>query len=335
MARYLLVVPDGGGNVIVFLELARRLRARGHDLHAIGSASLESRFRAEGIPLTAADGWGPGLGDELPPEVARVQPDAVLLDQIVSRPAHAAAEACGRPIGVIAHTAWSFVPEFDGPDRMHGAGYLDQLARFDRILVFTVEELDDPGVPRLPNVVHVGPMIENEGPDAGWTPPNQSLVVVSLGTTDMGEGPMLQRVLDGLASVPVAVVATAGPHLDVRSLRVPANARVAGLVRHAALFPHADVFVGHGGHGGIMSALAFGVPIVTMPIDRDQPHNARLVERAGAGRTVPKDASPAEIAAAVEAVRTGVREREGAIRMANAIASYGDRAVREVEALVR
>jgi MGT family glycosyltransferase len=159
------------------------------------------------------------------------------------------------------------------------------------------------------------------------------LVVVSLGTTDMGEGIVLQRVLDALSTLPVDVLATVGTHVDRDALRVPPNATVTGYVRHAAVLPHADVFVGHGGHGGIMAAFAFGVPVVSVPLDRDQPQNAARVEAVGAGRTVAKDATTADIRDVIESVRTGMREREGAIRMANAIAGYGHAPVEAIESL--
>jgi MGT family glycosyltransferase len=292
----------GGGNVAVFRALADQLRARGHEV------TLECAW-----PMPA------------PPDG-----DVLLLDHMAGVDDIEAAMATGRPVAAVVHTLWSFVPSLEGT--WAPPGYLDALASLDRLLVFTARELD--GSATVPaNLRFVGPAIEPEGPDAGWQPPDRSLVVVSMGTTDMGEAPVLQRVLDALATAPVDVVVTVGSHIDAEALHVPANARVTGFVRHAALLPHADVFVGHGGHGGIMAALAFGVPIVTLPLDRDQPHNAARVEAVGAGRTVDKDADPTTIREAVEAVRTGERERIGAIRMANAIAEHRDAAVREVEAL--
>ena len=331
MARVLCSAWDGGGNVNVHLALGARLVERGHDVRMLGSASMVERCEHAGIRATAGDMWGSGLPDQL--ASAAREADVLLPDLLLPRDALAAAEASGLPVGVVVHTLWSFVPAFDGADGMMGAGFLDQLDRFDRLLVFTARELDTGDVPD--NARYVGPAIEPEGPDAGWVPPPRSLVVVSLGTTDLGEGPVLQRVLDALADAPVDVIATVAPHVDRSALRVPANARVTGLIRHAALLPHADVFVGHAGHGGIMSALAFGVPIVCIPLDRDQPHNAARVEAVGAGRTVSKDADPGAIRDVVQAVRTGESYRVAAVRMANAIAGYGDRAVDEVEALLR
>ena len=291
----------GGGNVAVFRALGEQLRARGHEVEI------------------QVDWRKPPLLDG----------DVLLVDHMTGADGLEAVLTSGRPAATVVHTMWSFVPSLEGT--FAPAGYLAHLARFEHNLVFTVAELD--AVAPAANVRHVGPVLEPEGPDAGWLPPPSSLVVVAMGTTDMGEAPVLQRVLDGLASAPVEVVVTAGDHVDRKSLRVPANATVLGHVRHSAVLPHADVFIGHGGHGGIMAAGAFGVPMVLVPLDRDQPHNAARVEAFGAARVVAKDAAPDAIAAAVAAVRTGTREREGAIRLANAIAAYGTAAVDAVESL--
>ncbi|HEX4904458.1 MAG TPA: nucleotide disphospho-sugar-binding domain-containing protein [Acidimicrobiales bacterium] len=294
---------EGGGNVAVFRALKARLEARGHD-------------------VALQVGW------DAPP---LVDGDVLLVDHMTTNAGLEAVLASGRPSATIVHTLWSFVPKLEGT--FASAGYLDLLARFRVQLVFSTRELD--GVDPPDNVRHVGPVLEPEGPDAGWRPPDRSLVVVSMGTTDMGEVPVLQRILDGLSELPVDVVVTVGRHVDAGSLRVPANARVTGFIRHAALLPHADVFVGHGGHGGIMAAGAFGVPMVLVPLDRDQPHNAARAEAIEVARVVHRDAEPDAIRAAVEAVRTGERERLGAVRLANAIAGYGNAAVELVEALAR
>jgi UDP:flavonoid glycosyltransferase YjiC (YdhE family) len=294
---------DGGGNVAVFRALKERLEARGHE--------VELQIGWDRSPLL--DG------------------DVLLVDHMTTHAGLETVLASGRPAATVVHTLWSFVPELEGT--FAPAGYLDVLARFGRNLVFSVRELDAGPFPS--NVRHVGPVLEPEGPDAGWRPPDRSLVVVSMGTTDLGEAPVLQRILDGLASSPVDVVATVGSHLERRALRIPANATVTGFVRHAALLPHADLFVGHGGHGGIMAAGAFGVPMVLVPLDRDQPHNAARAEAMEAARVVHRDAEPDAFRDAVEAVRTGERERLGAMRLANLIAGYGNAAADEVEALAR
>jgi UDP:flavonoid glycosyltransferase YjiC (YdhE family) len=293
---------NGGGNVAVFRALGARLEARGH------TVTLQVDHRAP------VDTRG----------------DVLLVDHMTSNAGLEAAIASGVPTAAIVHTLWSFVPSLEGG--FAPPGYLDLLTRVDRLLVCSLEALDSAtSVPS--NLRWVGPVLEPEGPDAGWLPPARSLVVVSMGTTDMGEGAVLQRVLDALASAPVDVVATLGAHLDASSFRVPPNAQLLPFTRHSALLPHADVFVGHAGLGGIMAAMAFGVPMVLVPLDRDQPHNAARAEAVGAARVVAKDADVDAIRAAVETVRTGERERGAVIDMANAIAADGDAAVAEVEAL--
>lgn len=305
MARIAISTWDGGGNVPVIRTLADRLEQRGHAVEV-------------------------QVGATLPP---LLDGDVLLLDHMTSNDGLAAALDAGRPAAVLVHTMWSFVPSFEGG--FAPAGYLDLLARFDRALVLGVEALDAPTLPVPANVRWVGPAIAPEGPDSGWSPPARSLVVVTLCSFDLGDAPVLQRVLDAVAGLAVDVVVTVRAGIDHASLRAPSNVELRGFTRHAALLPHADVFVGHGGLGGIMAAGAFGVPMVLFGIGLDQPHNAARVAAFGAGRSIPKDSAPDAIAAAIEAVRTGVDERTRAIDLANAIAGYGNAAVDEVEALLR
>ena len=286
----------------VFRALAEQLEARGHE-----------------VSLQIA--WG---------ELPDLNGDVLLLDHMTPMAGLQAALDTGLPMATVVHTLWSFVPRLEGT--WAPTGYLDVLASVGHNLVFSVRDLDGESFPD--HVMHVGPAIEPAGADADWDPPGHPLVVVSLGTTPMDEADVLQRVLDGLGVLDVTVVATVGAHINGSALRVPANAHVSGYVRHTAMLPHADVFVGHGGHGGIMAALTYGVPVVSIPLDRDQPHNAARLEAVGAGCTVAKDSAPASIAAAVEATQTNESQRDAARRMATAIGAYDGVAVAQVEALL-
>jgi UDP:flavonoid glycosyltransferase YjiC (YdhE family) len=71
---------------------------------------------------------------------------------------------------------------------------------------------------------------------------------------------------------------------------------------HARVLPHARAVVTHAGLGTVHAALAQGLPLVCLPIGRDQPDNAARVvwHRAGV-RLSPKSSSD-KIAAAVKAV---------------------------------
>ena len=303
MARIACTTMDGGGNVSVFRGLRDELAARGHD-----------------VRLTV----GPWGGD------VDLDGDVVVVDFMLRGDVHDAVASAGVPTVALVHTLWSFVPRFDGG--MYPKGFLDQLARFDRIVVCTLPELDgSSGVPG--NVRFVGPPAEVTV-DEPWTPPAGPVVVVSLGTTDMGEGPTVQKVLDACAGIDAHVVATVGSHLDPSSFRVPANAEVVPLRPHATLLPHADLFVGHAGHGGIMAALRHGVPIVCVPLDRDQPANASRVAAVGAGVTVDTGAPLAALRGTIDAAMRDEGLRANARRLAADIAALDGAPADAVEALL-
>jgi UDP:flavonoid glycosyltransferase YjiC (YdhE family) len=86
---------------------------------------------------------------------------------------------------------------------------------------------------------------------------------------------------------------------------------------HGELFPQASLVIGHGGHSTTFRALAHGVPVLVLPMHPmlDQPMVGRSLERAGAGRSLPKSSSPARLAAAVTALLADERARTAARRL--------------------
>ena len=66
--------------------------------------------------------------------------------------------------------------------------------------------------------------------------------------------------------------------------------------------PHAVAMVGHGGSGSTLTALAWGLPMVLLPLFADQPENARAVDAAGAGIVL--EGGPPALAGLAEGVRT-------------------------------
>jgi UDP:flavonoid glycosyltransferase YjiC (YdhE family) len=65
--------------------------------------------------------------------------------------------------------------------------------------------------------------------------------------------------------------------------------------------------IGHGGHSTTARALAHGLPLVIMPMHPmlDQPMVGKAVEAAGAGVSIKRTSSPAEIRAALDSVLSG------------------------------
>jgi UDP:flavonoid glycosyltransferase YjiC (YdhE family) len=98
----------------------------------------------------------------------------------------------------------------------------------------------------------------------------------------------------------------------------PANVHVARFVPHAQVLPQAAAVVTHAGLGTVHAALAQGLPLVCLPIGRDQPDNAARVVRHGAGLRLSPNSSPAAIGDAISRVLDDPAFAVAARRMAAA-----------------
>jgi MGT family glycosyltransferase len=211
------------------------------------------------------------------------------------------------------------------------------MARADRILVCSSPSFDfAPGsVPA--NVRYVGPQLDDEpsgGPGGPWAgPPGQPLVLVGLSSTVMRQEGLLQRAADALGQLPVRGLVTTGPAVDPAVICAAGNVTVTRWVRHADVLPHCSAVITHGGHGTVMKALIAGVPLVLVPLGRDQPDNAGRVVHAGAGIRLRKNAAAGALRAAVGRVIEDPIYRAAARQMAARLASERDdsRAIAELE----
>ena len=160
-------------------------------------------------------------------------------------------------------------------------------------------------------------------------------MLVSFSTTNMGQSDVLQRVLDALGVLDLEVLCTTGG-VPVGDLRVPGNTTVRNWVPHMASLPYASAVITHAGLWTVMSSLAHGVPLVCMPMGRDQPLNADRVESLGLGRHISRESSVNAIRTAAENVLDDSGMRQKARRMAEAIAEYGNgsEAASELESLL-
>ena len=216
----------------------------------------------------------------------------------------------------------------------------DQLDHVERVLVLTSESLDFHGDGHPQKVRYVGPVLTDPQWLDDWRAPwpqddTRPLVVVSLSSTYMAQERVLARAIEGLGRLDARVLVTTGPAIDPASLPAPANTAVVRSAPHAALFPEAAAVVTHAGMGTVTRALVAGVPLVCLPMGRDQLDVAARVVHVGAGVRLRPGAKPAAIAAAVERVirEPGFRiaaARIGASLLADAEAQRG---VVELEAL--
>jgi len=361
MARILVVTWAGGGNVPPAVTLAGQLAARGHDVRAIGTESLAARFATDEIPFTPRallTEWNPAsLAADVLEEARKV--DLVVADYMLPA-ALSAGEAAHVPVVALVHTLYT--ANLDGAGGLLPMGMaisVDSLndvraglgaapvesfgALLDRtslVLVSCPPSLDLPPPERPVPVRYIGPLLEPAGADAGWRPPGaddgRPLVVAGLGTTPMDELPVLQRVVTALGDAPARGMVTLGDHLDPDDLEVPDGVQLSGYVRHAAMLPWASAVVTHAGLGTVLAGLAHGLPLVCLPLGREQPANADAVARVGAGLVVDPAASRGEIADAIGRALTDLELRAGAARMAVEIDELvqAGRAVQEVERLL-
>jgi MGT family glycosyltransferase len=175
-----------------------------------------------------------------------------------------------------------------------------------------------------------------------WEPPHGEvelpdgdapLVLVAPSTSQDPSHRLLRATVEGLADLPVRVLATWNRRPLERELAVPANTRLVEWVSYSRTMPACDVVVCHGGHGTVLRALTSDCAVVVVPAGGDMGENAARLDWAGLGVRVPQRfLSPTTVGLAVEraladgALRSRVRsvaawaEREdGATHAAEAV----------------
>jgi UDP:flavonoid glycosyltransferase YjiC (YdhE family) len=119
----------------------------------------------------------------------------------------------------------------------------------------------------------------------------------------LGAPDKVQTALDGLADLDARIVVTTSMAIDPADLTIPANAHVVRYADHNAILARADLCVTHGGHGTMMRAMKYGVPMVVIPgFPHDQAPNAALVEKMGAGLALSGDADAAALKKAAKRI---------------------------------
>jgi MGT family glycosyltransferase len=213
--------------------------------------------------------------------------------------------------------------------------------RCSRVLVMTSPSFDF-SAPQLPgNVRYVGPQLDD--PDwaasAKWKRQgSEPLVLVATSSIYQDQVDLLARIADGLGQLPVRAVLTTGRAVDPAEIQAGANVEVLQTAPHARVLREASVVVTHAGHGTVMKALAAGVPLVCMPMGRDQKDNTARVLRLGAGIRLSKKSTPTQIAAAITEILERPQYLAAARRFAEVLAweaAHRPDAADEAESLLR
>ena len=176
-----------------------------------------------------------------------------------------------------------------------------QLAAAKAILLATSQAFDFAPSPLPAPFTHVGPYLADPAWVEAFTPPagDTPLVVVSFSSLYQAQEPMLRTIIAALGDMPVRAVITTGPTIDPAEFDAPAHVDVIRSAPHGRLLENAAVFITHAGHGSTLRPLMAGVPLLCLPMGRDQNDNAARVTHRGAGLTLPFDAG-------VEAIKTAI-----------------------------
>jgi MGT family glycosyltransferase len=200
----------------------------------------------------------------------------------------------------------------------------------------------DFSAPQLPaNVRYVGPQLDD--PDwaasAKWQRKgSEPLVLVATSSIYQDQVDLLARIAAGLRQLPVRAVLTTGRAVDPAEIQAGANVEVLQTAPHARVLREASVVVTHAGHGTVLKALAAGVPLVCIPMGRDQKDNTVRVLRLGAGIRLSKKSTPTQIAAAITEILERPQYLAAARRFAEVLAweaAHRPRAADEAESLLR
>lgn len=195
-------------------------------------------------------------------------------------------------------------------DLVHGA---------DLRLIQTLERFDFPLEPRPANVRYTGPVLKDPDWTSTWSNPwpekdPRPLVVISLSSTFQNQYAAIQSAIDALRDQEVRGLVTLGPALEKDQFSVPENVVVVNSAPHSKVFPLASLVITHAGHGTVMKALSHGLPLVCLPMGRDQNDNAIKVQYHGCGIALKAKSGPGKIRKAVQKILTEETYRQSARR---------------------
>ena len=252
--RFLFALWESAGATPV----VARLIARSHEVTVLGPTTIEARMRTIGCDFVADTAMSHyDSRTDYPPDEVLWARDNVWLGGALGQ---ARASVGLEPI----------------------ASVPDQATALDRVLVLSINELADDAFPLPANTRYVGP------PPEVTVPPHElsgagDIVLISFSTGNMDQAGVLQRVADAAAGLPVRAVLTLGPAMQGADLVLASNVTAYDYLPHRAVLPGASATVTHPGHGTVMASLAHGVPLILMPMGRDQHVVAQRVVARGAG----------------------------------------------------
>lgn len=179
----------------------------------------------------------------------------------------------------------------------------------------------------------VGPM----GRPEQWSAPDdRPVLLVSLGSSYTDRPDFFRACVTAFADNGWHVEMSVGRFVDPADLGpIPANFTVSQWVPQSSILTRANAFITHAGMGGVMEALAQGVPLIAVPQAVDQLLTGPRIEELGLGHHIPSDevtvdrlrtalrhvSTDAEIAANLKAVQQEIVASGGVRRAADIVES--------------
>jgi UDP:flavonoid glycosyltransferase YjiC (YdhE family) len=351
--KRILVLGDSGmaGDWPPLAAVTVGLHQAGHAVQCFGDPAIAQNFALAGIAVevmpaentlgaftarwraTGASGprpepvWAEACWPSVRSLVRDFRPELVLSQLFTMELARRTKAACGLCWCCI-NPAYYFGPDSLRPfeadfaepwqpkkDLRQGIGEAD-------LVLHATDALFDPPPPSFPrHHHHVGPLMWEP---ASETPPYLDVpgapwVLVTVSSAPQPEEMTLARTaLQTLAAYPVRVVITltAGHPRDELGA-VPANAQLERFVPHSAVLKRSGLLVSHAGHGIVAKALYYGVPMVLVPWDRDQPGVAARAAALGVAEVIARhDLTEQRLSTAIQRVLGTPRYQENAARIA-------------------
>jgi UDP:flavonoid glycosyltransferase YjiC (YdhE family) len=186
------------------------------------------------------------------------------------------------------------------------------------------------------SVLFVGPLFDRRAAEwarPAWWPElasaraaGRQVVFVTQGTVATDPDSLVRPAIDGLGRSDALIVVAAGGHDPdevIPARQRPANLRIAPFIPYTDVLPVADVMVTNGGFAGVVTALAYGVPLVACGASEDKREVGARVAWSGAGVSLGTSRPrPDRLRQAVHAVLTEPSYRSRAREIAAAHAGY-------------
>ncbi len=333
------------------LAASEGLAGRGHEVTVMASGATRAEAERLGVPVIgygltpdpdvtttfeaqAQVAMATAAGEEIARDtrdaIEEIRPDVIVVDCMLPG-ALAAGRATGTPTASLVHflygsarrhmletgSGWTTdLRTLAATYRMLGlAPFEDSVAAWeapDLVLVTAPRWVDvDAGAPD--DVVHAGPL--------GVRPcraARRDRALLSFSSTVMdGQPELIERVCSAVADLGLPATLTLGPAVARDAVAVSETIDVLTVADHDRLMSECSIVICHGGLGTVLRALAHGVPLVVLPLGRDQIGNARRVEDLGVGIA----SDTAHIGDAVSTVLGDASFRAAAARAAERIAA--------------